>query len=89
MRQMDITKEQIKELLLERNLFRSVMDSLADDTELVLDSLTLVWFLNGLESRYGLNLQLDDGDWEQFGSINAIHQLLHRKSKEAEGAESH
>lgn len=89
MRQMDITKEQIKELLLERNLFRSVTDILAYDTELVLDSLTLVWFLNGLETRYGLNLRLDDEEWDQFRSINAIHRLLHRKSREAEGAESH
>ena len=83
MRQADITKQEIRELLLERNLFSAVSGDLTDDTELRMDSLSLVWFVNGLEQRCGVALRFDDGEWEQFGSVNAIHQLLLRKCRES------
>jgi len=87
MRQEPITKHEIRELLLERNLFSAVSGDLSDDTQLHMDSLTLVWFVNGLEQRCGVALRFDDREWSEFGSVNAIHQLLLRKCGETEEAE--
>ncbi|WP_370950039.1 hypothetical protein AB5J62_21220 [Amycolatopsis sp. cg5] len=52
-----ITAEQVRLLLSDPKIFP---DLDADDTELVLDSLGLVWFLHLLELRHGIALDPDD-----------------------------
>jgi acyl carrier protein len=83
---MTITKTEIRTLLLERHLFQTASETLADDSEIALDSLSLAWFLSGLQSRHGIVLQLDDEDWSEFRSVDGIHRLLLRKEAAKEGA---
>ncbi|ANY68218.1 hypothetical protein BBD42_18345 [Paenibacillus sp. BIHB 4019] len=74
-----ISKEAIKRLLLENQLFVSRPDELNDDSLIMMDSLCLIWFLDMLEHRNHIHLQLEDGDYERFDSIHAIYRLIQEK----------
>jgi acyl carrier protein len=84
---MEISKEQIRALLMERRLFASDAEIVSDDYEMMLDSLSLVWFLDGLQEKYGICLLLADDEWNEFRSVNGIHQLLGRKGAARKGVE--
>jgi acyl carrier protein len=71
-----ITREDIKRLLLERKLYTLVSGDLDFDAEIALDSLSLIWFLHGLEQEYGIQLSPEDSDFNEFGSINCIHRYI-------------
>jgi acyl carrier protein len=75
-----VTKEDLKQLLLERDLFSSIAGELDDDTEIVLDSLALLWFLEGLEKRLIPGVQWADEDYAKFRSINEIYRLIEEKA---------
>ncbi|MBW7477305.1 hypothetical protein K0T92_21535 [Paenibacillus oenotherae] len=79
-----ITKEAIRKVLLERKLFASLDDTLTNDTEFVLDSLSLVWFIAGLEHECGIRLD-EEEDWSVFTSINAIYSYVTGKSVSQDG----
>ena len=49
-----ITTDTVRELLADRKIFPGVPADLGEDTELVLDSLGLVWLLHVVEERFGL-----------------------------------
>ncbi|MFL5345025.1 MAG: acyl carrier protein [Hyalangium sp.] len=71
-----ITREDIKRLLLERKLYATVSGDLDFDAEIALDSMSLIWFLHGLEQEYGIQLAPEDSDISQFTSINSIHRYI-------------
>lgn len=71
-----ITREDIKRLLLERKLYTSVSGDLDFDAEIAMDSLSLTWFLHGLEQEYGIHLALEDSDFDEFTSVNSIHRYI-------------
>ncbi|WP_338552327.1 hypothetical protein [Paenibacillus sp. KS-LC4] len=74
-----ISKEAIKSLLLENQLFVSRPDEMNDDSSIMMDSLCLIWFLDMLEHRNQIYLQLEDEDYERFDSITSIYQLIQEK----------
>ncbi|WP_127533593.1 phosphopantetheine-binding protein [Paenibacillus kobensis] len=74
-----ITQESLLELLHERKLYSSIDEQIDFDTPIMLDSLSLVWFVEGLEQRLGIELELDDADYEKFGSVREIYSLLSEK----------
>jgi len=74
-----ITKEALLELLHERKLFGAVAEQMDFDTPIMLDSLSLVWFVEGLEQRFDIELELEDDDYLKFGSVSQIYELLSEK----------
>ncbi|WP_341278794.1 hypothetical protein [Paenibacillus sp. FSL H8-0537] len=74
-----ISKEAIKSLLLENQLFVSRPDEMNDDSLIMMDSLCLIWFLDMLEHRNQICLQLEDEDYERFDSITSIYRLIQEK----------
>ncbi|GFN30745.1 acyl carrier protein [Paenibacillus xylaniclasticus] len=74
-----ITKESIAALLRERKLYGAIDDQMGFDTPILLDSLSLVWFVEGLEQRFRIELELEDADYSKFGSVNEIYALLSEK----------
>lgn len=74
-----ISKGAIKSLLLENQLFVSRPEELNDDSVIMMDSLCLIWFLDMLEHRNHIYLQLEDGDYERFDSIISIYRLIQEK----------
>lgn len=77
---MMITQEDIKILLLERKLYASIdEEQLNNGSEFVLDSLSLLWFLEGFETKFGIALSLEDHELNAFTSVESIYQLLKTK----------
>ncbi|SDW62460.1 hypothetical protein SAMN05421504_1011081 [Amycolatopsis xylanica] len=68
-----ITAEQVRLLLSDPKIFP---DLEGDDTELVLDSLGLVWFLHLLELRHGIALDPDDEHVTGVTSVTRITEGL-------------
>lgn len=52
---------------------------IADDAEVVLDSLTLVWVVYQLKEQYGIELEIENGEIAQLTSVAAIHEYLDRR----------
>jgi hypothetical protein len=71
-----ITRDDVRSLLQERRLFAAVSDDLGDDSPVVFDSMSLIWFLHGLNERHGVELSLEDCDPGQLTSIRRIHDWL-------------
>lgn len=71
-----IDREEVRGLLLERKLFAAVSDDLDDDSPVVLDSMSLIWFLHGLNERHGLELTLEECDLSRMTSVRGIHEWL-------------
>lgn len=71
-----ITREDIKRLLVKQKLYAAASGELDFDTEIALDSLSLTWFLHGLEQEYGIQLEPENTDFNAFTSINSIHRYI-------------
>ncbi|WP_216587086.1 acyl carrier protein [Streptomyces brasiliscabiei] len=71
-----ITTDLVRELLADRKIFPGVPDDLAEDAELVLDSLGLVWLLHVVEERYGLVVEPGDEDIAGLTSLRRLTAFL-------------
>ncbi|MDX3638247.1 acyl carrier protein [Streptomyces sp. MB09-02B] len=71
-----LTTGLVRELLSDRKIFPGVPDDLAEDAELVLDSLGLVWLLHVVEERYGLVVEPDDEDIAGLTSLRRLTEFL-------------
>ncbi|CBG73977.1 conserved hypothetical protein [Streptomyces scabiei 87.22] len=71
-----ITLGTVRELLSDRKIFPGVPDDLGDDSELVLDSLGLVWLLHVVEERYGLVVEPGDDDIANLTSLRRLTEFL-------------
>jgi 3-oxoacyl-[acyl-carrier-protein] synthase II len=78
-----VTRDDIKRLLLERKLYASVSADLEFDTEIVLDSMSLIWFLHGLEQEHGIQIAPESEDLQHFTSIERIHGYLEHRLSQA------
>jgi acyl carrier protein len=65
-------------LLGDPRLFPGLPADLTDDTELVLDSLGLVWLLHQVEERHGLVVDPSGADAAELTSVGAITAYLNR-----------
>ncbi|WP_270165425.1 hypothetical protein [Paenibacillus sp. SYP-B4298] len=75
-----ITLEEIRQLLLENQLYVALSEELRYDSRIVMDSLSLLWFLEKLEQRLQLRLELEEQDYERFDSIQSIQQLISERA---------
>lgn len=80
-----ITLEEIRQLLLENQLYVALSEELRYDSRIVMDSLSLLWFLEKLEQRLQLRLELEEQDYERFDSIQSIQQLISERAAAACG----
>jgi hypothetical protein len=71
-----LTTDAVRELLSDRKIFPGVPDDLAEDAELVLDSLGLVWLLHVVEERYGLVVEPGDDDIARLTSLRRLTDFL-------------
>ncbi|MET8980056.1 phosphopantetheine-binding protein [Streptomyces sp. NPDC004539] len=82
------TPETVRALLSDRNVFPGLPADLADDAELVLDSLGLVWLLHVVEERYGLTVEPSDEEIFELTSLRRLTAYLNAASaKPAEEGE--
>lgn len=51
-------------------------DDIADDADVVLDSLTVVWFLYQLKEQHGIELEIDPAQAADITSVSALHHFL-------------
>ncbi|MFB7089777.1 acyl carrier protein [Streptomyces sp. NPDC056296] len=51
-------------------------DDIADDADVVLDSLTVVWFLYQLKEQHGIELEIDHAQAADITSVGALHDFL-------------
>lgn len=51
-------------------------DDIADDADVVLDSLTVVWFLYQLKEQHGIELEIDHAQAADVTSVGALHDFL-------------
>jgi len=79
MREPLIGLEEIRELLLDNQLYVVLSEELSYDTPLAMDSLSLLWFLEKLEQRLHQRLTLEEGDYERFDTIASIGQLIEER----------
>jgi acyl carrier protein len=78
---MKIIKEDIKKLAIERNQFLDSQTVLDYDQELIFDSLSLLWFIEGLNEKYALSLKSNQITSSDFQTVNAIFELLMQLSQ--------
>jgi len=78
------TVDTVRELLSDRNIFPGLPDDLAEDAELVLDSLGLVWLLHVVEERYGLIVEPSDQEIAGLTSLRRLTDYL--RTAERNGA---
>ncbi|RCX17339.1 hypothetical protein DFP94_10963 [Fontibacillus phaseoli] len=71
-----IQKEDIRQMLQDRRIFRNLPEGLEDDTQIVFDSLSMLWLMHCLETEWGINLYAEDYDWLGVCSINDIHRVI-------------
>ncbi|MBV1939428.1 acyl carrier protein [Streptomyces sp. BV286] len=71
-----LTTDAVRELLADRKIFPGVPETLGEDTELVLDSLGLVWLLHVVEERYGLVVEPSDEDIAGLTSLRRLTAFL-------------
>jgi acyl carrier protein len=74
-----ISREDVRHLLLDRRLFAAVSDEVGDDTELHFDSVSVLWFLQGISERFGMDVTLEEGDIEHFTSVGRITAWLEER----------
>ena len=73
-----VTSADVRSLLANRAVFPELPADYADDTEIVLDSVGLIWFLHQVESRLGLRVDPDDSDLVEFTSVSRIVSYLNQ-----------
>jgi acyl carrier protein len=66
----------VRELLADPRIFPGLPADLADDAELTLDSLGLVWLLHEVEQRYGLVVEPTDEEAAGLVSVRSIADFL-------------
>ncbi|MCZ4507789.1 acyl carrier protein [Streptomyces sp. ActVer] len=71
-----LTVDTVRELLADRKIFPGVPDELGEDTELILDSLGLVWLLHVVEERFGLVVEPSYDDIAGFTSLRRLADYL-------------
>ncbi|MFD9189437.1 acyl carrier protein [Streptomyces phaeochromogenes] len=71
-----LTTDTVRELLADRKIFPGVPAELGDDTELILDSLGLVWLLHVVEERFGLVVEPTYEDIAGFTSLRRLTEYL-------------
>ncbi|MCX4559248.1 acyl carrier protein [Streptomyces phaeochromogenes] len=71
-----LTTDTVRELLADRKIFPGVPDELGEDTELILDSLGLVWLLHVVEERFGLVVEPTYEDIAGFTSLRRLTGYL-------------
>ncbi|MFG2343662.1 acyl carrier protein [Streptomyces phaeochromogenes] len=71
-----LTTDTVRELLADRKIFPGVPAELGDDTELILDSLGLVWLLHVVEERFGLVVEPTYEDIAGFTSLRRLTDYL-------------
>ncbi|MCP2163657.1 hypothetical protein [Goodfellowiella coeruleoviolacea] len=79
----EITTADVRDLLADRRIFPELPEDLRDDTELVLDSMGLVWLLHQVRLRFGLTVDPDEEDFAEFGSVERIAAYLRRAAARA------
>ncbi|MQS06043.1 acyl carrier protein [Streptomyces alkaliphilus] len=62
-------------------------DDIADDADVVLDSLTVVWLLYQLKEEHGIALEFDHAKAADVTSVSALHDFLRSRAGLAAGAE--
>ncbi|MFI9580565.1 acyl carrier protein [Streptomyces sp. NPDC052236] len=83
-----ITTDTVRDLLSDRKIFPGVPADLGEDSELILDSLGLVWLLHVVEERHGLIVEPTDADIAELTSLRRLTTYLRAAQTEgAEGAE--
>lgn len=73
-----ITKDDIKRILADKRIFAAAPDDLGEDTELTLDSLSLVWLIHKLEEAHGIVVDPQGDDFAEFTSVDRIHAYIAR-----------
>ncbi|MFC8665419.1 acyl carrier protein [Streptomyces sp. NPDC057199] len=71
-----LTTDTVRELLADRKIFPGVPAELGEDTELILDSLGLVWLLHVVEERFGLVVEPTYEDIADFTSLRRLTDYL-------------
>lgn len=66
----------VRELLSDPKLFPHLPADLGDDTELTLDSLSLVWLLHQVQEQYGLVVEPSDAEVDGLISVRRITDYL-------------
>lgn len=82
-----MTANDIRTLLVERKLYATFDDRLDDDSPLSLDSLSLLWFLAGVEERFGFKVTPEPEDLQHFTCVRRIHAYLVQVRAAASGRE--
>lgn len=80
-----ITRDDVRSLLLERRLFAAVSEDVGDDSPVLFDSMSLIWFLHGLNERHGVELSLEDCDVSKLTSVRRIHEWVAGRLEDADG----
>ncbi len=75
-RALPLTIDTVRELLADRKIFPGVPAELGEDTELILDSLGLVWLLHVVEERFGLVVEPTYEDIAGFTSLRRLADYL-------------
>jgi acyl carrier protein len=81
---MDVTEARIREFVLEEGAWHRERDELTDEAPLltgVLNSIAIVDLVALLESEFGIVVENDDLDPENFSSIHAIAAFVERKRR--------
>lgn len=68
-----ISADTVRELLADSRIFPGLPADLADDAELALDSLGLIWLLHEVEQRYGLAVEPTD---EQAAGLTSVRRIV-------------
>lgn len=76
-----VTGDDIRQILSERRVFMSIPADLTDDQELTLDSMGVIWIVHVLEETFGIVIEPDDADLEQFTSINRIRAYVNENGR--------
>jgi acyl carrier protein len=71
-----ISPDTVRELLADSRIFPGLPTDLADDAELVLDSLGLLWLLHEVEQRFGLAVEPTDEEVAGLSSVRRIADYL-------------
>jgi acyl carrier protein len=71
-----ISPDTVRELLADPQIFPGLPADLADDAELALDSLGLLWLLHEVEQRYGLVVEPTDEEVAGLTSVRRIADYL-------------
>lgn len=71
-----IGPDAVRELLADARIFPDLPPGLADDAEVVLDSLGLLWLLHEVEQRYGLAVEPTDEEVAGLTSVRRIADYL-------------